>query len=131
MLEAAPRITALGGRVVVIGNGSVAFLDDFASSYPNDITFLTDPSREAYQALSLQRGLGGLRALSLFSAGLRAYRAGHRQTRVQGDAAQMGGVFVVSTEGNFLFQYRSETAGDHPDPDDILESLRRAAAHST
>lgn len=131
MLEATPKINELGGRVVVIGNGSVAFLDDFASSYPKDITFLTDPSRDAYQALSLQRGLGGLRALSMFSAGLRAYRAGHRQTRVQGDSAQMGGVFVVSTEGEFLFEQRSETAGDHPDPEDILESLRSASAHST
>lgn len=130
MLEATPEITALGGRVVVIGNGSVQFLNDFASSYPSDITFLTDPSREAYQALSLQRGMGGLRAFSMFSAGLRAYRAGHRQTRVQGDPAQMGGVFVVSTDGKFLFEQRSQTAGDHPDPEDILESLRSAATHS-
>ena len=130
MLEAVADVEKLGARIVVIGNGSVQFLDDFASAYPDSITFLTDPERRAYRALSLQRGLGGVRAFSMLSSGWRAYRSGHRQAKVQGDPAQMGGVFVVATDGTFLFEQRSGTAGDHPNPQEILESLRPSARAS-
>ena len=48
---------------MVIGSGAVPYLDDFASGYPDTIRFLTDPKRRSFRAMSLQRGMGGVRAL--------------------------------------------------------------------
>ena len=124
MLEAEPDFRGLGAQVVVIGNGSVEFLDDFASGYSENVVFLTDPKKQAYRALSLLRGMGGIRALGMVGAGFRAYRGGHRQKKVQGDPLQQGGVFVVARGGEVVFEQRSKTAGDHADVEEVLESLR-------
>lgn len=124
MLEAEPEIRDLGAQVVVIGNGAVEYLEDFASGHPDTIVFLTDPEKKAFKALSLLRGMGGWKALGMMGAGFRAYRAGHRQRKVQGDPLQQGGVFVVARGGELLFEQRSETAGDHAEIEAVLESLR-------
>tara|TARA_B100000530_G_scaffold319379_1_gene251870 strand:- start:835 stop:1203 length:369 start_codon:yes stop_codon:yes gene_type:complete len=111
---------------VVVGNGAVPFLDEFASRYPETILFLTDPSRAAYRAMALQRGLGGLRAAGMLSSSVRAYRAGHRQAKLQGDPWQLGGVFVLATDGEITYAQRSKTAGDHADLDAVIEGLKSA-----
>ena len=108
----------------MIGNGSVPFLTSFAEGYPDTITFLTDPELGAYKALSLRSGLGGFAAFGMVSSGVRAFRAGHRQTRTQGDPKQMGGVFVVMPNGDVVFEQKSKTAGDHAALESVLDSLR-------
>lgn len=124
MLEAEPQVRELGGQIVVVGNGAVEFLDDFAGSYPDTMVFLTDPEKQAYRALSLRRGMGGMKAFGMVSSGFRAFRAGHRQTKVQGDAMQLGGVFVVAQGGEVAFEQRSKTAGDHASMESVLDVLR-------
>ena len=127
MLDAEPELRQLGAQVVVIGNGRVEFLDDFASSYPDTVVFLTDPEKQAYKALSLLRGMGGMRAFGLVGSGVRAFRAGHRQSKTQGDPLQQGGVFVVAQGGQLLYEQRSKAAGDHAEVEAVLESLRTCA----
>ena len=128
-MESEPEIRRLGGHVVVIGNGAVPYLDEFASGYPSSIRFLTDPKRAAYRALSLKRGMGGARALGMLTSGLRAYRAGHRQAKVQGDPMQQGGVFVITPEGEMVYAQRSETGGDHADLSGVLGALSTWSQH--
>ena len=115
--------------MIVIGNGAVPFLDEFASSYPSSIRFLTDPKRMAYRALSLKRGMGGARALGMLSSGLRAYRAGHRQAKVQGDPMQQGGVFVITPTEEIIYAQRSETGGDHADLSGVIGALSTWSKH--
>ena len=122
-MNAEPEIRARGAQVVVIGNGSVEALDDFAEPYPETMMFLTDPQKQAYRALSLLNGLGGMKAFAMIGSGFRAFRAGHRQTKTKGDPLQQGGVFVVGQGGTVLYEQRSKTAGDHADVSEILESL--------
>lgn len=123
MLEAEAEIRAKGAQLVVIGNGPVDSLDDFAKSYPETVVFLTDPQKKAYQALSLLRGMGGMQSLSMIGSGFRAFRAGHRQSKTKGDPLQQGGVFVVGQGGAVLYEQRSKTAGDHANVSEVLESL--------
>ena len=114
--------------MVVIGSGAVPYLDDFASGYPDTIRFLTDPGRRSFRAMSLQRGMGGVRALGMLASGLRAYRAGHRQAKVQGDPLQQGGVFVITPAGHEIYAQRSQTAGDHADLSEVVGALRSWAS---
>ena len=123
-VQAAPRFEAAGARVVVVGNGSVGSLGRMAEGKAEAVTFLTDPDKEAYQALSLLHGMGGLKGLGMVTSGLRAWRAGHRQSRLQGDPLQQGGVFVIATGGAAIYEQRSTTAGDHADIESVLQAVQ-------
>jgi NAD(P)-dependent dehydrogenase (short-subunit alcohol dehydrogenase family) len=54
---------------------------------------------------------------------LRALRSGSRQTGVEGDPWQLGGVFVLRPGGELAYRYVSAEAGDHPPLDDVLAAL--------
>jgi len=47
----------------------------------------------------------------------------HSQTATQGHPWQQGGTFVVGPGGLCHYIHRDETAGDHPDLTELLESL--------
>ncbi|MEM9491694.1 MAG: peroxiredoxin-like family protein, partial [Myxococcota bacterium] len=104
-------IEQTGARLIVIGNGQASFIAGFRERTEYDGLLYTDPSRRAYKALGLRRGLKTLKLRSAARA-VGAFRKGFRQVGVQGDAMQQGGVFVVDTEGRSVFQYRSSYAGD-------------------
>ncbi len=48
--------------------------------------------------------------------------------KVQGDLAQLGGVFIILPGGDMPFAYRSEVAGDLPSTTRVLDELRRATS---
>jgi hypothetical protein len=107
----------------VVGNGSVRSLGTIAEGRELDVQFLTDRDKAAYSALGLVHGMGGFKGLSMVSSGVRAWRRGHRQTRVQGDPLQQGGVFVIPRGGQAIFEHRSVTAGDHADIAAVLTAV--------
>lgn len=106
----------------MVGNGTPeqagAFIDDYSITTP----VYTDPSLGIHRAVGARRGGGGFR---LIRNALRALRKGHFQTRVLGDPRQHGGVFVITSQGEFAYSYLSEIAGDHPDPEHVLRALER------
>ncbi len=56
----------------------------------------------------------------------RALRHGFRQSRVQGDPWQQGGVLLLSPTGEVLHAQRDGTAGDVVDFARVLDALRNA-----
>lgn len=117
-----PRIRQAGAELFVIGNGSIdearAFRDDQQLAMP----LLTDPTRAAYGALDMRRGLGSMLRLPVFARSLGALRGGFRQARVAGDWRQQGGVVVIAPGGVERYRYVSRFAGDHPSPEVIVEA---------
>ena len=63
-----------------------------------DCPLLVDPELRAYRAAGLRRGRVELLSPRLPLNAMRALRAGYRQTSVQGDPWQLGGVFVIRPE---------------------------------
>src|SRR5690606_3693019 len=122
-------IEAAGAELVVIGNGTPLMLDAFIEEFGADLTHVyTDPSRRTYEALGAKRGSPWFMFdPRLWMNTLRAFRRGARQGRRQGDAGQLGGVWVARPGGEVVFEHRSEVAGDHPDNDQILAALPQAA----
>jgi hypothetical protein len=59
--------------------------------------------------------------------GMDAFRKGYRQTGVKGSAMQVGGVFVITPDGEMPYKYLSRYAGDHPDPEGAVRELEAAA----
>ncbi|MCB9537225.1 MAG: AhpC/TSA family protein [Myxococcales bacterium] len=116
----------MGATVHVVGNGTVAMARDFAEQFGVRATLWTDPSRRSFALAGLHRRFGlGPKALR---AGLRAFRAGFRQGRTQGDPWQQGGVLVVGRDGRRWLRHADAFAGDHADLDAVLQAVERAVA---
>ncbi len=127
MRDHLPEIRARGAELVVIGNGSQHFAAAFREDMGLDCPLLVDPALRAYRAAGLRRGRVELLSPRLPLHALRALRAGHRQTSVQGDPWQLGGVFVIRPDGTVAFRHASREAGDHAPIDAIVAALDPAA----
>jgi hypothetical protein len=125
LLTKSQEIEALGARLVVIGNGAVFFMKGFLEDLDSDLEVYTDPSLETFTAMSLKRTVSGSLDPRILLKGIKAARSGFRQTAVQGDAMQLGGVFIVGVDGEIRYAYRSRFAGDHPDVAEVLAALTR------
>lgn len=131
MRDALEEIHARGAELVIVGNGAPNFAAAFREDLDLDTPLFVDPDLNAYRAAGLRRGR--VEALSPRMAGnaFRAMRSGYRQTAVEGDAWQLGGVFVLRPDGQTTFAYRSTEAGDHPPIEDILAALDEDAVAVT
>ncbi len=121
------RIRDAGAELVVVGNGkphhAQAFSKDFNVTFP----LFVDPEMKAYAAAGLRRGRRYVLNPKTAMHALRAAAKGFFQGRVQGDAWQQGGAFVISPDGKVWLEKINAEAGDHVDPDALLEACRKAA----
>jgi peroxiredoxin len=118
------RIRAAGAELHLIGNGNRHFAKGFRKQFGISSPLWIDTELESYAALGLKRGFfATLGNPSTLRNAARALGAGFRQGRTQGDALQLGGVYVVRPGGAIAFEHRSQAAGDHPSPDRVLASL--------
>jgi NAD(P)-dependent dehydrogenase (short-subunit alcohol dehydrogenase family) len=117
------EIRKQGAELVIVGNGSPQFAAAFREDYALDCPILVDPDLRAYRAAGLRRGRVELLSPRLPLHAVRALLAGSRQGAIQGDAWQLGGVFVLGPGGDLLYRYVSREAGDHPPVEDILKAL--------
>jgi hypothetical protein len=116
-------IRARGAELIVIGNGPVHFANAFKSELAFDGPLYTDPSLATYQAAELHRGLLATLSVRSVPKAIGALFGGHLQTRTRGDAFQLGGVVVISKEGELLYRQASEYAGDHPPVEELLRAV--------
>ena len=129
--DANEAIESLGASVVIVGNGTPAeartFCDEFAVPFP----VFVDPERGAYEAAELRRGVRTALAPRSLRDGLRALRSGHRQSRIQGDTWQQGGVLVIVPRdggGELVYRHADSSGGDHAPLAAILTALEQARA---
>jgi NAD(P)-dependent dehydrogenase (short-subunit alcohol dehydrogenase family) len=121
--EQIDEIRARGAELVIVGNGAANFAAAFREDFELDCPLLVDPELRAYRAAGLRRGRVELLSPRLPLNALRALRSGARQTGVQGDPWQLGGVFVIRAGGELMYRYVSREAGDHAPVSEILAAL--------
>jgi len=114
-----------GARLVVIGNGWPAMARKFAerNQLPASMTLLTDPSRQAYEAAGLKRGLWRTMGPQSWMPYVRTLQHGFRQRRTAGDPWQQGGALVIAPDGEVLFRHVSENPGDQASPGQLLAAI--------
>jgi peroxiredoxin len=126
---AIPTIEGAGVQPIVIGNGTPLMAEAFVEETGLELPLYTNPSRDVYAALGTKRpGIEAFVQPRLWWNFLRAALHGKFPKRVQGDAAQLGGVFLVKPGGAMPYAYRSDLAGDHPSNDDLVMAARSANA---
>ena len=114
-----------GGRLVVIGNGKTEQLAALRSVTGYTGTLLTDPKREAFSFLGLQRTIGGVIKPQALIRAMRSLTDGHRPGMLQGDALQLGGAVTITPDNHLSYSFKSTEAGEHPPVADLLASLDR------
>ncbi|MFT3696468.1 MAG: peroxiredoxin-like family protein [Kofleriaceae bacterium] len=132
--ELVPRLAELerlGVTTVIIGNGSVAQLEDFIAAEKlagHPVKVMTDPSLAAYQSASLSRsvmGSIGPRAIGKLAVLMaRGYATG----RACGDLYQQGGTIYVQRGGKIVFEHHSQRIGDNASIDDVVQLALAARA---
>lgn len=127
LTPAVPAIHEAGAELIIVGSGNPSMAGFFAEDYHVTTPLFTDPSREVYGAFGAKRPTWtALLNPRLYWNALQVHRRGHRVGKVQGDLAQLGGVFIVLPGGDMTFAYRSSIAGDLLTIPRILDELRSA-----
>jgi peroxiredoxin len=120
------RFNKAGLAIVVVGQGSVAKTKAFREQLALPFPLLADPRRLAYTAYDLlkmelrrEAGLGRLahtvKAAVTYGAALSSDQ----------DMKQLGGVFVVGTDGVIRFAHRSDSVTNVPRHDALLAAGAR------
>lgn len=127
LTPAVPAIHEAGAELVIVGSGNPSMAGFFAEDYHVTTPLFTDPTREVYRAFGAKRPTwAALLNPRLYWNALQVHRRGHRAGKVQGDIAQLGGVFIVLPNGDMPFAYRSAIAGDLPSIPRVLAELMSA-----
>ena len=127
MRDEIESIHALGAELVIVGNGKREFAANFRTDMELEGPLFVDPELHAYRAAGLRRGRVELLSPRMPLNALRSLRAGHRQTGVEGDPWQLGGVFVIRPGGELVYRQASREAGDHAPVAEILSALEADA----
>lgn len=130
MREAYPAIQQAGAEVAAIGNGTPEEAARLKQAQDLPFALLTDPGRASYKAAGLRDSVGASLSPKLVLNGLRAFKQGFRQGRIQGSALQQGGVLVLDVGGAVLARHVSSTGGDHPPNEWILDAVKSSASYS-
>ena len=112
-----------GARIVFVGNGLPAMAREFAAQHADGIPVLSDPTKKTFELAGMRRGLSTVMRPSMLANAWRAFRSGHRQTKVQGDPWQQGGALVLGADGAVLHAQRDCAAGDAIDWARVVAAL--------
>lgn len=121
------RIRAAGADLVFVGNGSVRLAARFQAAAAPGLPVYTDPDLGTYRALGMRRGVLATLGPQTWLAAARAFAGGQRQTGVEGDPWQQGGLFVLAKGGEIVYAQANRDAGERPDLDAALAALRNRA----
>ena len=132
------ELKTLQVQVVVISFGSTfgaqAWLDETRWIEPAEInarfTLLLDPSRAAYTAYGLEHSLARSWRPKVWLEYARLMLSGRKWRGIQGDSGQLGGDFIVDSNGVIRFAYRSDDPTDRPSMSQLLATLEGIAKPS-
>lgn len=108
----AAAIAAARARIVFVGTGTAPMAAAFAREHADGLPVLGDPTKRVFELAGMRRGLGTVLRFGMVRNLLRALRRGHRQTKVQGDPWQQGGVLVLDGNGAVVHRQVDRAAGD-------------------
>jgi hypothetical protein len=127
--ELRPHLATLRQSVdpVVIGSGAPNFARGFqeAMKVP-DLPIFSDEERKSFAAAGMKPKQRLADLYKTVARGLVTFWK-HPQTKVLGDAAQLGGVVIVRPGGEVTYRFASEWAGQHPPIPTLLDEALKAA----
>ncbi len=113
-----------GGRIVLVGMGSVdqaqAFIQRFEVAFP----MICDPDQHLYREFAVERmSPMGFLSPSMVLRGIAAMAQGHTMGLPEGDVRQLPGVIMIDGEGIVQYRYDGADPADHPSPQTLIAAL--------
>ena len=119
------ELDRLDVEVLIVSFGTLPAAEKWLEETCNPFRLLLDPERTVYKTYGLERSLARSWNLRTIWRYVQLLTSGRRWRGIQGDSAQLGGDFVVDTDGVVQLAYRSHDPTDRPDVDDLLSILRQ------
>ena len=128
MCRAKSRFDSIDAQVVLVGMGTPEESTSFKEKFDVPFPIISDPAQQVYRAFDLKR-ISPFRFFSPTVAlkGISAMAQGHTMGLPQGDVHQLPGVFVINTDGQFVYRHYASDPSDHPDPDTIIQTVGSSA----
>lgn len=120
----------LNTQVLIIGFGSVEYARHWLDQTCDEFPLLLDQERQVYHAYDLKESWlrsWNFRTLVRY---IRLLLSGAKWRGIRGKSTQLGGDFIVDSDGIIRLAYRSREAADRPEVGDLLETLRELAKES-
>jgi len=122
-------LEALKTNVVIISFGSPYNAQLWKKETQSQFTLLLDPDRNAYRAYGLERSMLRSWGLNTFLTYSRLMLNGRKWRGIQGDSGQLGGDFIINTNGIIRLAYYSRDPSDRPSASHLLDILGPTASH--
>jgi len=116
-------------ELVAIGSGTPVMAKNFKTEFQFPGSLYVDQKKAVYDALGCNRGLKYALSMKALKAAKQGFSEGFRQGSTQGDALQLGGVFIISLKDGLLFQHIEEYSGHHVDLDQLKKAAVEARSH--
>jgi peroxiredoxin len=126
LCQAVGKFEELNTQVVIVTFGSLHQAKRWIEDVCSPFEMLLDQKREAYRAYGLGRSLlrsWGLRTIWRY---IQLLSSGRKWKGIQGDSTQLGGDFIIDTNGMIMLSHRSSDPIDRPDIKEILKVLNSA-----
>ena len=119
------ELEALNTRVLVITFGSFPLAQAWLEETCTPFHLLLDSERVAYRAYRLERSFLRSWGPKTIWRYVRLLAAGRKWRGIQGDSAQLGGDFIVDTNGVIRLAYRSHDPTDRPSVAHLMKILQQ------
>jgi len=111
--------------VIIISFGSYPAAQSWLKETCAPFQLLLDSERVVYQAYGLERSFLHSWGPKTIWRYVRLLTAGRKWRGIQGDSAQLGGDFIVDTNGVIRLAYRSHDPTDRPSTDHLMDLLEQ------
>jgi len=115
----------LNTEVLIVAFGALPLAQAWLEETCTPFRLLLDPERTVYQVYGLERSLLRSWNLKTVRRYVQLMRAGRQWRGIQGDSTQLGGDFIVDTDGILRLAYRSSEATDRPPVERLFAVLRQ------
>jgi peroxiredoxin len=116
----------LNTRVFVISFGTLPAVQGWLKETCGNFTVLLDRERSVYNAYGLERSYWRSRSLRTRWVYFKAWLSGKKTHDSHGDdTSQLGGDFIIDTQGNLRFTYPSYEPADRPSVEKLLAVLKQ------
>ena len=120
----ANNLSQIGIELIFVGSGNYKQAYYFKEDYSPNGEIYSDMNLTIYNALGARKSLISNIMPQVWLAGLKASIKGFMQSKTQGDYLQQGGNVLVMKDGTIKFLHLHKYAGDHMQPDELLEKIK-------
>ncbi|MFC2055522.1 AhpC/TSA family protein [Chloroflexota bacterium] len=129
MAQLRQHTSDLKTNVVIISFGSPYSAQLWKLETLSQFTLLLDPEQNAYRAYGLERSMLRSWGLNTFLTYSRLLLNGRKWRGIQGDSSQLGGDFIVNTNGIIRLAYYSRDPSDRPSVSYLQDILHSTTSH--